>query len=127
MVRPAQDVTDAELAVLEVIWQEEPVTARRIQEVLYPDAKDSQHGTIQKLLDRLKAKKFVACGNQYIVTVECNAAQVPVGAAALEVYIALVPVDMLLNFLFLKIDRKYAAVTLALPAATHDGCRDERR
>ena len=61
MARPAQDVTDAELAVLEVIWREEPVTARRIQEVLYPDAKDSQHGTIQKLLDRLKAKKFVGC------------------------------------------------------------------
>ena len=71
------------------------------------------------------AKKFVACGNQYIVTVECNAAQAPVGAAALEVYIGRVPIDMLRNLLFLKIDRKYAAVTLALPAAAHDGCRDE--
>ena len=42
-----------------------------------------------------------------------------------EVYVALVPVDVLLDLLFLKIDRKYAPVTLALPAAAHDGCRDE--
>ena len=72
-------------------------------------------------------KKFVARCNQNIVIVECNAAQTPVGTAALEVYFGRVPVDVLLNLLFLKIDRKYAAVTLALLAATHDGCRDQCR
>ena len=48
-------------------------------------------------------KKLVACGNQYVVTVECNTAQAPVGAAAFEVNFARVPVDVLLNFLFLSI------------------------
>ena len=35
------------------------------------------------------------------------------------------PVDVLLDILFFKIDRIYAAVTLALPAAAYDGCCDE--
>ena len=71
-------------------------------------------------------KKLVARGDQNIVTAERNAAQTPVGATALEINIALVPVDMLHNLLFLKIYRIYTAVTLALPAATYDGCCDER-
>ncbi len=70
-------------------------------------------------------KKFVACGNQDIFTAERNAAQAPVGAAALEIYAALVPVDLLFHLLILKIDRKYASVTLALLTATHNGCCDE--
>ncbi len=71
-------------------------------------------------------KKFVACGDQDIVTAECNAAQAPVGTVALEVYVARVPVDVLFDLLFLEIDRKYAPVTLSFLAAAHDGCCDER-
>lgn len=73
----------------------------------------------------VEMKKFVACGDQDIATAECNAAQAPVATTALEVYLARVPVDHLRNILFLKIDHKYAAVTLALAAAAYDGCRDE--
>ena len=70
-------------------------------------------------------KKFVACGNQYIVAVERDAAQAPVGATSLEIDLARVPVYVLLNLLLLKIDREHAAVTLALLAAAHDGCCNE--
>ena len=59
MARPAQDVTDAELAVLEVLWGQGTVTVRRITDQLYPHKPGSQHATVQKLLDRLKAKGFV--------------------------------------------------------------------
>ena len=59
MARPAQDVTDAELAVLEVLWTEGTATVRQITDQLYPDAAGSQHATVQKLLDRLKSKGFV--------------------------------------------------------------------
>ncbi len=59
MARPAQDVTDAELAVLEVLWEEGTVTVRNITDRLYPNTKGSQHATVQKLLDRLKTKGFV--------------------------------------------------------------------
>ncbi len=70
-------------------------------------------------------KKFVACGDQDVVVAECDTAQAPVATAALEVYLARVPVDQLLDVLLLKIDHKYAAVTLAFPAAAYDGCCDE--
>jgi predicted transcriptional regulator len=55
-----QDVTDAELAVLKVLWKAKTATVRVIAEELYKDKAKSQHSTVQKLLDRLKAKGFVA-------------------------------------------------------------------
>ena len=50
---------NAELAVMNLLWQNDRLTARQIQEQLYPDAKKSQHGTIQKLLQRLEDKGYV--------------------------------------------------------------------
>ncbi len=55
-----QDATGAELAVLGVLWDEKMATVRRIAEVLYTNTEKSQHATVQKLLDRLKRKGFVA-------------------------------------------------------------------
>ena len=62
MARPAQDVTDAELAVLEVLWDRGAVTRRQIAEVLYPDGAPAHYTTVQKLLERLEAKGHVARG-----------------------------------------------------------------
>lgn len=59
MARPAQDVTDAELAVLGVLWDQGTVTVRQITNQLYANSQSSQHATVQKLLDRLKVKGFV--------------------------------------------------------------------
>lgn len=56
----ARDVTDTELSVLQVLWKQKTATVRFIAESLYGDAAKSQHATVQKLLDRLKAKGFVA-------------------------------------------------------------------
>jgi len=55
-----QDVTDAELSVMKVLWHAKTATVRAISEELYKDNAKSQHATVQKLLDRLKAKGFVA-------------------------------------------------------------------
>ncbi len=60
MTKSTQDVADAELAVLKVLWKERSATVRHIAETLYETASKSQHSTVQKLLDRLKAKGFVA-------------------------------------------------------------------
>ena len=60
MAKSTQDVTDAELAVLRVIWKEKTATVRQLAENLYGDTAKSQHATVQKLLDRLKLKGFVA-------------------------------------------------------------------
>lgn len=50
---------NAELAVMELVWRKGRLTARQILEHLYPDASRPQHGTVQRLLQRLAAKGFV--------------------------------------------------------------------
>jgi predicted transcriptional regulator len=59
MERVSQDATDAELAVLQVLWDQGPVTVRTITDVIYPKGTASHYGTVQKLLERLEAKGFV--------------------------------------------------------------------
>ena len=55
-----QPLANAELAVMEVIWDAKgPVTARQIREQLYPGTDRTQHGTIQRLLQRLEDKGFI--------------------------------------------------------------------
>lgn len=44
---------------MELLWDEERLTARSIREQLYPSARKAQHGTVQRLLQRLKDKGFV--------------------------------------------------------------------
>ncbi|MEX2317325.1 MAG: BlaI/MecI/CopY family transcriptional regulator [Pirellulales bacterium] len=52
--------TDAELAILKLLWEGGPLTARSIREQLYPAGTPSDHATVQKLLQRLEQKEFVA-------------------------------------------------------------------
>ncbi len=60
MARRPQDVTDAELDVLRVIWDEGSTTIRAIADRLYPDGGTSEYATVQKLLERLEDKGHVA-------------------------------------------------------------------
>jgi predicted transcriptional regulator len=59
MARNAQEVTEAELAVLKVLWETGTATCRRIVEELYPDGTAASYATVQKLLERLETKEFV--------------------------------------------------------------------
>jgi predicted transcriptional regulator len=59
MERVPQDVTDAELAVLQVLWDQGAATVRLLTDVIYPRGTSSHYGTVQKLLERLEAKGFV--------------------------------------------------------------------
>jgi predicted transcriptional regulator len=59
MARTPQDVTDTELAVLEVLWDRGPSTRRQITDVVYHAGGPSHYTTVQKLLERLEAKGFV--------------------------------------------------------------------
>jgi BlaI family transcriptional regulator, penicillinase repressor len=54
------DVTDAELAVLQVLWDHGPATIRRLTDELYPDGSEAHYATVQKLLERLEDKGHVA-------------------------------------------------------------------
>lgn len=59
MVREPENVTDAELAVLEVLWGQNPATISQITAKLYPKRTTAQYATVQKLLERLEKKHYV--------------------------------------------------------------------
>lgn len=60
MKRIRPDVPDAELAVLKVLWDRGPATIREIADELYPGGEVAHYATVQKLLDRLHSRRFVA-------------------------------------------------------------------
>jgi predicted transcriptional regulator len=53
------DVTDAELAVLQVLWDHGPTTIRQLTDALYPGGTEAHYATVQKLLERLEDKGHV--------------------------------------------------------------------
>jgi predicted transcriptional regulator len=59
MGRPAQDITESELAVLRILWGQGQATIRQLTDVLYPGGGAAQYATVQKLLDRMEAKGFI--------------------------------------------------------------------
>lgn len=59
MPRSPQDVTDAELAIMQSLWDRGSATVRELAEQLYGGSSASQHATVQKLLERLEGKQCV--------------------------------------------------------------------
>ena len=55
VVQPGK-VTDAELAVLQVLWDRGDSTIRELTAELYPGGATSHYATVQKLLERLETK-----------------------------------------------------------------------
>ena len=60
MPRKPQDVTDAELAILQFLWDHGEATVRDVTDKLYPRGTGSDTATVDKLLKRLVAKEFVS-------------------------------------------------------------------
>ncbi len=52
-------LANAELAIMDLLWRRGRLTARQIREELYPNVAKAQHGTVQRLLQRLEEKGFV--------------------------------------------------------------------
>ena len=59
MARTPRDVTDTELAILQLLWDGGATTIRLLTDTLYPGGGTAQYATVQKLLERLEAKRFV--------------------------------------------------------------------
>ena len=60
MARDKQDITDAEMAVMQVLWARGPVSIRQIADALHGGrVAAAQYATVQKQLDRLEKKGFV--------------------------------------------------------------------
>jgi BlaI family transcriptional regulator, penicillinase repressor len=60
-------LANAELAVMDLLWRDGRLTARQIRERLYPDADKAQHGTVQRLLQRLEDKGYVKRDRSFLV------------------------------------------------------------
>jgi predicted transcriptional regulator len=59
MTRTSANITDAEWAVLERLWEHGPLSVRRLADAIYPNGGASEYATVHKLLERLEAKKHV--------------------------------------------------------------------
>src|SRR6516165_10003325 len=59
MARTPQDVTDAELAVLQVLWDRGSANRRQLTDVLSPRGAPAHYTTLHKLLERLESKGYV--------------------------------------------------------------------
>src|SRR5713226_2805383 len=64
MTRRSPNITDAEWAVLERLWEDGPLSVRQLADVLYPKGGPSEYATVHKLLERLEAKRYVARDRQ---------------------------------------------------------------
>src|SRR6476469_7982942 len=61
MPREPQDVTEAELVVMQRLWDVGRASIRQLADGLYgTDAGAAQYATVQKQLERLEAKEFVS-------------------------------------------------------------------
>jgi hypothetical protein len=69
-------------------------------------------------------EQLIACGDVDRLTVERDAAQATIPAAALPVNVRFVPVDGLPDLAFLEVYQVDATVALALVTASHYGRRD---
>jgi len=59
MTKKARDVTEAELGVLQVLWNHGSRTIREVAAILDAPNQDVYYATVKKLLERLDAKGFV--------------------------------------------------------------------
>ncbi|HEY1784293.1 MAG TPA: BlaI/MecI/CopY family transcriptional regulator [Pirellulales bacterium] len=60
MVKKPVGVTDAELAVLKILWARGSLTAKAITEAIYPDGAESEFAAVHSFLQRLERKGLVA-------------------------------------------------------------------
>jgi BlaI family transcriptional regulator, penicillinase repressor len=59
MANKSPRVTEAELAVLQLLWERGRSTIRELTDVLYPGGTVSHYATVKKLLERLEGKGCV--------------------------------------------------------------------
>lgn len=61
MAKKPAEVTETELAILDVLWDRGEAEIREIVEAIYGEHTSARHATIKSLLDRLADKKLVTC------------------------------------------------------------------
>jgi BlaI family penicillinase repressor len=59
MPREPQDVTEAELAILQALWKHGSQSIRQLTDALHPHNDPATYATVKKQLDRMEAKGLV--------------------------------------------------------------------
>ncbi len=59
MSRSLPKLADAELAVLQLLWERGPSAVRQVADVIYPGGGPSEYATAHRLLERLEDKGYV--------------------------------------------------------------------
>ncbi|HEV3343635.1 MAG TPA: BlaI/MecI/CopY family transcriptional regulator [Pirellulales bacterium] len=100
-------VTDAELAVLKVLWARGPLTAKAITEAIYPDGAESEFAAVHSFLQRLERKGLVARDRSSFVHLFSPAAsQADVLGQELDTLVARVGGDSIAPLIMQLIDQK---------------------
>jgi predicted transcriptional regulator len=60
MSRTPHDITPKELEILQLLWDAPASTIKSLRDTLYPGGDAAEYATVQKLLERLEEKGFVA-------------------------------------------------------------------
>lgn len=85
MKRRPQTVTDAELAVLKILWQRGPLTAKAITNAIYPDGAESEFASVHSFLQRLERKGLVDRDrSSYVHSFSATVSQADVAGQELE-------------------------------------------
>lgn len=61
MSKKPAEVTETELAILNVIWDRGGCEIREMVEAIYPEHTQARHTTVKSLLERLTEKGFIEC------------------------------------------------------------------
>jgi predicted transcriptional regulator len=107
VVKKAVAVTDAELAVLKVLWARESLTAKAITELIYPDGAESEFAAVHSFLQRLERKGLVARDrNSFVHIFSAAASQADVLEQELETLIGRLGSDSIAPLIMQLIGRK---------------------
>ncbi len=86
MKTPREAITDAELAVLKLLWESPQRTARQITQTLYDEPTSGSLGAVQKLLQRLERKGYCERNRDgYVHTFSAGVSQDALAGGLLEV------------------------------------------
>lgn len=107
MVKKPIGVTDAELAVLKMLWEHGPQTAKAITEAIYPDGAESEFAAVHSFLQRLERKGLVARDRRSFVHVfSTTASQADVLGQELETLVARLGGDSIAPVIMKLIDQR---------------------
>jgi predicted transcriptional regulator len=107
MVKKPVGVTDAELAVLKVLWARGPLSAKAITEAVYPGGAESEFAAVHSFLQRLERKGLVSRDRSSFVHVFSPvASQADILGHELETLVARLGGDSIAPLIMRLIDQK---------------------